>query len=148
MLRSSAAGEAMFFVILFLILFGITLAGVCGFYLARLAGVYLGGNPFSVIEKKGRAAMRAAHLGWVAMIAGPIVAFLISLATLPQLHKSEPNRGVFRDVMLLFLITGLGAVAGVIAGGAFWMTSAILGKVSNWGKKTRSPRDPDFDGPV
>ena len=49
---------------------------------------------------------------------------------------------------MVLLTIGIGSVAGVIVAGAFWTTSAILGKARDWGKKSESIRDPDFDGPV
>jgi hypothetical protein len=48
---------------------------------------------------------------------------------------------------MLALMVGVGTVAGVIATGAFWVSSACLGNVRKAAKRLRGVRDPEFDGP-
>ena len=73
----------MFLVSLLLILFGITLIGICASYFYDLIGEYFRGDPFSVIERKARAAIEAADLGWLAIASGPFVGLFCGSIFLP-----------------------------------------------------------------
>ncbi len=140
-----------FAALLILILFGITLAGVGGFFLVRTIGENLREKPFRAFESRVKAAIQAADLGCLAIACGPLLGFFISLAILPvalELAPREPHPDPHAAVMMLFLMTGVGLVAGVISGSAFWVSSALLGKVRKVAKRREGIWDSDFDGPV
>ena len=85
----------MFLVSLLLILFGITLIGICASYFYDLIGEYFRGDPFSVIERKARAAIEAADLGWLAIASGPFVGLFCGSIFLPvdDWLKARPSGG-------------------------------------------------------
>jgi hypothetical protein len=58
-----------------------------------------------------------------------------------------PSESPFEFPKMLALMAGVGAVAGVIAAGAFWATSSLLGNVRKAAKRLSGVRDPEFDGP-
>ena len=49
---------------------------------------------------------------------------------------------------MLFILIGAGLVAGVISRSAFWVSSALLGKVRKVAKRREGIWASDFDGPV
>jgi hypothetical protein len=133
---------------LLLILFGITLIGVGGFYFFRIIREYFRAKPFVAIERKAAAAMQAADLGWLAIVCGPLLGVVIFLLVLPlSLFLGPPPEGPLEIPKLLVLMVGIGAVAGAITAGAFWASSALLGNVRKAAKRLRGVRDPEFDGP-
>jgi len=132
-----------------LVLFGITLVGVGGFFLVRVFREYFRAKPFSAFEKKAAAAIQAADLGWLAIACGPLLGFFISLMGLPVgLLLRKPDDDPYEFPKMMILMIGVGAVAGVFAGGAFWVSSGLLGNVRKATKRLRGVRDPEFDGPV
>jgi hypothetical protein len=139
----------MFAIILLLSLFGITFVGVCGFYFANLLREYFRGETVSMIEKKARSAINAADLGWLAIVSAPLLGLLIGAIVTVTLSvmgvQDDPFLGYARFPLFMLVIS---SVAGVIAAGAFWTTSAILGKARQWSKKPGRFSDPDFDRPV
>jgi hypothetical protein len=137
-----------FGVFLLLILFGITLIGVGGFYFLRIVREYFRAKPFAAIEKKAAAAMQAADLGWLAIVCGPVFGVAVFLCVLlGTLFLGPPPEGLFEIPKLLVIMVGVGAVAGAITAGAFWSSSALLGNVRKAAKRLRGVRDPEFDGP-
>ena len=91
--------------------------------------------------------MQAGNLGLMAVVCGPLVGCFIGLMTLPALMR-EPGFGFVQLVLVPLLSMGLGALAGIIAGGAFWVSSTLLGRVRKTVKKwsRRGVWDPDLDG--
>jgi uncharacterized membrane protein YciS (DUF1049 family) len=137
-----------FVVVLLLVLFGLTLICVGGYFCARIAREYFRSKPFAVFEKKATAAIQAADLGWLAIVCGPLVPVLIVLPMLSISLFVRPADGSPLEVFqMLPIVFGVGAVAGVIAAGAFWISSALLGNVRKAAKRLRGVRDPEFDGP-
>ena len=137
-----------FFGIVSLVLFGITLIAVGGFYFVRVVGAYLGRKRDSALQERASAAMQAGNLAWMAVVCGPLLGFFGGLiSTLPAV-MIERRMGFLWHVEMLFLITGLGALAGIIAGGAFWASSAALGRVRKTVKRLARGGvwDPDLDG--
>ncbi len=130
-----------------LILFGITLIVVAGFYVFRVAISSLVSTPFIARKNRAILATDAGKTALLALVCGPIVAFFCGLATLPML-MTEPGFGFVAFIPHLLLVTGLGALAGIIAGGAFWASSALLGRVRKTVKKfaRRGVWDPELDG--
>jgi hypothetical protein len=137
----------MFVVLFLLVLFGITSMAVGGFFLVRSVKSRLRGGPFLAAHKRVIAAVQATNLGWLALACGPLLGLftvLISLPiTLPLLMRGSDHD---RDecVEILLVVPGAGVVAGIIAGGAFWVSSALLRRVrrKGWG----GDWDPDLDG--
>ncbi len=87
-----------FVVVLFLVLFGLTLFCVGGFFCFRIVREYFRGKPFAAFEKKAAAAIQAADMGWLAIVCGPLVpvfiflpSFLVSLFLLSTRRKSARN---------------------------------------------------------
>jgi hypothetical protein len=140
-------GGLLFAVEVILILFGITLVFVAAFYFLRVVISSLRGKPFVAIQKRAAAAMQAGNLAWMAVICGPLVALFGAMATIPMLIR-EPGFGFIAIILDLLLFTGLGVLAGIIAGGAFWTSSILLGRVRKTVKKwsRRGDWDPDLDG--
>ena len=137
-----------FVVVLLLVLFGLTLLCVGGFFGLRIVREYFGGKPFAAFEKKAAAAIQAADLGWLAIVCGPLVPALIFLPMLPlSLFFGPPDGSLLEMSKTLPIVVGVGAVAGVITAGAFWVSSALLGNVRKAAKRLRGVRDPEFDGP-
>jgi hypothetical protein len=138
-----------FAVALFLILFGITLTGVGGYFFVRLFAQIRRGKPFQVFEQRASAALQAADLGWVAIACGPVLGFFISLITVSILVVSpagESDRGLVAAAGDVMLTTGLGLVAGTILASAFWISSALVGKVRKSVRPRGTAPDPEFDG--
>jgi hypothetical protein len=140
-------GGLLFAVEVVLILFGITLVFVAGYYFLRVASSALKGHSIGALQTRVAAAMQAGNLGLMAVVCGPLVGCFIGLMTLPAV-MAEPGFGFFQLVLLLLLSMGLGALAGIIAGGAFWASSTLLGRVRKTVKKwtRRGVWDPDLDG--
>jgi hypothetical protein len=133
---------------LLLILFGITLIGVGGFYFFQIIRECFRAKPVVALEKKAAVAMQAADLGWLAIVCGPVFGVAIfSLVLLGTLFLGPPPEGRFEIPKLLVIMVGVGAVAGAITAGAFWASSALLGNVRKAAKRLRGVRDPEFDGP-
>jgi hypothetical protein len=133
---------------LLLILFGLTLVCVGGFFCLRIVREYFGAKPFAAIEKKAGAAIQAANLGWLAIVCGPMFGLFLFLLVLPITLLVGLAPVHFYEIPLFLLMSiGLGAVAGAIAAGAFWVSSALLGNVRKAAKRLRGVRDPVFDGP-
>jgi hypothetical protein len=138
-----------FVVLLLSILFGITSMAVGGFFFVRFVGSYLQGGPFLAAQKRVLAAIQATNLGWLALACGPLLGLFIALISLPitlplSLRGSDHDRSLF--VEMLRVMPGVGVVAGVIAGGAFWVSSALLGRVRKAAKRRGGAWDPDLDG--
>src|SRR5262249_16428638 len=115
-----------------LFLFGITSIAVGSFFFLRFVESYLRGGRFLAGQKKAVAAVQAADLGWLAVACGPLTAIAVALITLPTMAIIEHmslRKLIYETISMLFLMTGLGVVAGIIAGGAFWVSSALLGRV-------------------
>jgi hypothetical protein len=137
-----------FAVSLFLVLFGLTLACVGGSFCLRILREYFRAEPFAAFEKKATAAIQAADLGWLAIICGPLLGVFCYLPAIPiSLLVGPPSESPFEFPKMLALMAGVGAVAGVIAAGAFWATSSLLGNVRKAAKRLSGVRDPEFDGP-
>ena len=136
-------------VMILLMLFGITLIGVGGYFFLRVFRDYRVAKPAIAYEKKATAAIESATLGQVAVVCGPLLGLVVSFASLPLLLFKEPRYGFYAAVKWVILMTAVGAVAGVILGGAFWVSSACLGNVRKAAKKRlRGVLDPEFDGPL
>lgn len=137
-----------FIVYLLLVLFGLTLVCVGGFFCLRIIREYFCGKPFAAFEKKATAAIQAADMGWIAIVCGPIFGLVIFLAVLPITLLMGPAPAHFYDIpVALILMIALGAIAGAIAAAAFWVCSAFLGNIRKAAKRLRGVRDPEFDGP-
>src|SRR5260370_13459271 len=94
-----------------LMLFGITLVGVGGFFFLRVFREYFRAKPFSKFEKKAAAAIQAVEMGWVAIACGPLLGFFVCLIELPfTLYLKKPDDDPFEPVQMLFITTGLVAV--------------------------------------
>ena len=133
---------------LLLVLFGLTLVCVGGFFCLRIIREHFGAKPFAALEKKAAAAIQAADLGWLAIVCGPLLGLFVSLPVLPITLLLGPAPDHFYEIPLfLLLLIGLGAVAGAITAGAFWVSSALLGNVRKAAKRLRGVRDHEFDGP-
>lgn len=138
-----------FVVFLFLVLFGLTLFCVGGFFCFRIVREYFRGKPFTAFETKAAAAIQAADMGWLAIVCGPLVPVFIFLPSfLVSLFLLSPDESLLEMSKMLPVMVGVGGVAGVIAAGAFWVSSAFLGNVRKAAKRLRGVRDPEFDGPV
>jgi hypothetical protein len=131
-----------------LILFSITLISVGGFYFLRMIREYFRSKPFVAFEKKAAAAIQAADMGRVAIVCGPILGFAIAVPGLLLFLFVGPDRDFHSPPLFLLFVVGVGAVAGAITAGAFWISSALLGNVRKAAKRLRGVRDPEFDGPV
>jgi hypothetical protein len=137
-----------FAVFLLLILFVLTLVCVGGFYVLRIIREYFCARPFAAFEKKAAAAIQATDLGWLAIVCGPLLGLFIFLPVLPISLFVGPAPDHFYEIPLfLLLLIGLGALAGAITAGAFWVSSALLGNVRKATKRLRGVRDPEFDEP-
>ena len=138
-----------FVAILFLVLFGLTLLCVGGYFCLTIVREYFRGKPFAVFEKKATSAIQAADMGWLAIVCGPLIPVLIFLPMLPLslFGLRRPDGSLLEMSKMLPIVIGVGAVAGVIAAGAFWVSSALLGNVRKAAKRLRGVRDPEFDGP-
>ena len=75
-------GSRGFAVFLLLVLFGLTLFCVGGFFCFRIVREYFYGKPFAARETKAAAAIQTADLGWLAIICGPLVPVFILLPAL------------------------------------------------------------------
>jgi hypothetical protein len=137
-----------FAVFLLLVLFGLTLLCVGGYFCVRIVREYFRSKPFATFEKKAASAIQAADMGWLALVCGPLVPALIFLLLLPlSLFVGPPDMSLLEMSKMLPIVVGVGAVAGVITAGAFWVSSAFLGNVRKAAKRLRGVRDPEFDGP-
>ncbi len=138
-----------FAAVLLLILFGITSIVVGGYYSLRLAISSLFGRPFAAHSKRSADARQSGHLALMAIGCGPLIALFIGLISSLALRQ-QPGFGFVTVAKNLLLITGLGGLAGIIAGGAFWVSSALLGRARKTVKKWVGGGiwDSDFDGPV
>jgi hypothetical protein len=132
--------------VVLLILFGITLIIVGGYYFVRFAIPSLFGKSFTALQKRSAAAMQSGHLALLALVCGPLVSTFVGLVTLLALLR-EPGFEFLAATKLFLLMTGLGTLAGIIAGGAFWASSKLLGRARKTVKKwTRGGVwDADFD---
>jgi hypothetical protein len=137
----------MFAPILLLILFGITSVVIGGFYLLRIVVSSLRGTPYHVFHKRTVAAIQAGNLGWLAIICGPLLGLFVCLCTLP-LVTFAPDITIIEFVKIVLVMIGVGVVAGIIAGGAFWVCSALLKPVRKAVNRLRGVGvwDPDLDG--
>jgi hypothetical protein len=132
--------------VVLLILFGITLIVVGGYYSIPVAVSSLFGKPFTALQKRSAAAMQSGHLAWMAVVCGPLVSSFVGLMTLPAM-LGEPGFGFLAAMKALLLLAGLGTLAGIIAGGAFWASSVLLGRARKTVKKWARGGvwDGDFD---
>jgi hypothetical protein len=135
------------FEIVCVILFGITLIVVAGYYFVRVALGYLTGKRPAALQERSAGAGQARTMARLSFVVGPL---FTALPCAFILLMAPTDRG-FRwpDVARALLTTlGVGAVAGTISGGAFWASSALLGRVRKTLKKRgHGPAwDPDFDG--
>jgi hypothetical protein len=135
------------FGIIALILFGITLTFVSAFYFVRVAGGYFSSRRAGVLQERAAGASQAGNLALLALGCGPVLAIFIGLITLPATVRL-PGFRLLDSIAAFFTIAGVGTVAGMIAGGAFWVCSSLLGRVRKTLKKRARGRawDPDFDG--
>jgi hypothetical protein len=135
-----------FAAVLILILFGITLICVAGYYFIRVAGSSLFGKPFTALQKRTAAAVQSANLSLMTVVCGPLIGLFICLISLPVMLISGLKFIEF--VKQIPILTGAGALAGIIGGGAFWVSSALLGRVRKTVKKWARGGvwDPDLDG--
>jgi hypothetical protein len=133
--------------VLLLILFGITAVVISGFFLLQVVVTSLRGKPYHVFQKRAIAAIQAGNLGWMAIICGPFLAFFIALGTLPLLFR-EPDFTMRSFAITLLIMIGVGAVAGIIGGGAFWVCSAFLAPVRKAANclQDKGVWDADLDG--
>jgi hypothetical protein len=130
-----------------LILFGITSIVVGGYYFIRVAVSSLLSRPFAASQKRSAAARQSGHLALLAVACGPLISLFIGLISIPALLR-EPGYGFLAVMKDLLLVTGLGTLAGIIAGGAFWASSALLDRTRKTVKKWAGGRlwDSEFDG--
>ncbi len=132
-----------------LFLFGITLIAVGGFFFARFIASYLRGGPFRAAQKRAAAAVQAANLSWLSLACGPSVAIAVAMIRLPMAAATDHRtfyKFIYEIGSGLLLMAGLGLAAGIIAGGAFWVSSALLGRVRKAAKRWGGTWDPDLDG--
>jgi hypothetical protein len=140
----------MWIIILLVGLFGITLVFVCGSAFGDLLTEYFRGGPIAVIERKARSSVKAADMGWAAIVSAPLVGILLGSIVIPVelwwkgVRDADPL-GYGQKVLLVILVS---SIAGVIVAGAYWTSSAILGKARDWDKKTLRSGDPDLDAPM
>jgi drug/metabolite transporter (DMT)-like permease len=131
------------------ILFGLTLVVVGGRYFVRMVAASLGGYSGSPGRERAEGEEQAGRLAMLTFICGPIVSLAIGLAVLPIVFV---ERGMslleILGAIILFLLVGV--VAGLIGGGAFLVTSLLLGPVRKQVGKWRRGNDwdPDFDSLV
>jgi hypothetical protein len=128
-----------------LILFVITVLAVGGYFLVRVIGSSIRSKRFIVLQTKALAAVQAANLGWLAVVCGPLLGLLITLFAIPSLSK-DLHYNLLEILQHVLLMIGLGAVAGIIGGGAFWVASASLGQIRKSAKRWGGTWDPDIDG--
>jgi ClpX C4-type zinc finger len=121
-----------------------------GAYLLPLVKECFRGETGSVIERKARSAVEAADLGWVALVSGPLCGLFYGAIVLPVALALKQAREVapLPYGTRLLLLIAVSSIAGLIVAGAFWTTSAILGKAREWGKKAGPSGDPDLDVPL
>jgi hypothetical protein len=137
-------------ILLFLSVFGVTLLCISGSYFLPLVKECFTSEAHSVIEQKARSAVDAADLGWAALVAAPFCGLFYGALVVPfqlwinDVREAAPVSYGAR-LLLVFAVT---CIAGLIVAGAFWTTSAILGKTRTWGKKQPPFGDPDLDGPL
>ncbi len=137
-------------ILLLSIVFGITLLCVCASYFLPLIKDCFTSETCSVIERKARSAIEAADLGWVALVSGPLLGLFFGAVMWPVELALKPGHWAapLPYGTRLLLAIALSSIAGLILAGAFWITSAILGKAREWGKKLGSSGDPDLDAPL
>ena len=116
------------FGIISLILFGITLTFVAGFYVARVARGYLSGERTAALQERVAGARQAGNLALVALACGPILSGCICLVLLPILIWF-PDFRLLHYIGMSTLMIGVGTLAGIIGGGAFWASSTLMGQV-------------------
>jgi hypothetical protein len=124
------------FSVILLILFGLTVVVLGGLFLARAVVSHGAGKSAHSAQKRAMAAKQARDLGWLAMVSGPLAGFLIALITWPAMGRKSPldSRAL---ATMLFLMAGLGTIAGLIAGAAFRMSSVFLGRIRKTVKRLR-----------
>ena len=123
--------------LLILILFGITSLAVGAFYVIRIVASYLRGEPFGAARGRAVAAGQASTLAGLAIACGPLVARPIGLLSCGAELIIEGRSGFTMGLGLRLLTTGLGVVAGLIAGGAFLLSSRLLGRFRKTVKRLR-----------
>ncbi len=133
--------------LILMIMFGITLVGIGGYYLIRVVGASLQGKPYQALQKRAIASIQAGNLGWMAIVCGPLFGLFLYLLTLPVMF-TLPDFTVIEFGKMILLMIGVGAVAGVIAGGAFWTCSALMRPVRKAVNRLRGRGvwDPELDG--
>jgi hypothetical protein len=138
----------LFAAVLIFLLFAITSLAVGVFYVIRIAASYLRGGSLAVPRERESVAREASNLAIFAIASGPLVALLIGLISCGAGVILEGRNGLLTGLGLLLLMMGLGAVAGLIAGGAFLLSSRIFGRFRKVVMKLRSGGvwDPELDG--
>jgi hypothetical protein len=138
------------FGILSLILFGITLVFVAGFYFVRVIRAYLRLRRAGALQERAAGATQAGDLAWLAITCGPVIGLL---ATAPAFlimiigHKFDPS-WIGRSLVATLVAIGICTLAGTITAAAFWTSSTLLSQA----RKALKPRarggvwDPDLDG--
>lgn len=111
-----------------LILFGVALVVVGGVYGVRLGWGYLWADNSSPLIERARAAMHSHRMAGLAFVTGPFVGLLVCLVTLPPLVWWE-GFGPMQCLGSVVLMLGLGLLAGIVAGGSFYVISELLGGI-------------------
>jgi hypothetical protein len=130
-----------------LLLFGILLTFMAGYFLLRVVGAYWRGRGAVARRERAEGSRQAREMAMLALICGPVVGGGITLMMLPLVFIRSDFR--FLDYLgILAVTTGIGAFAGLIAGGAFRVTGVCLGRVRKTLKtwKRGGVWDADLDG--
>jgi hypothetical protein len=135
-----------FFVMVSLILFAITLIGVGGFYLLRSLGRVVRGTASSGLRERQAASRESGGLARLALVCGPLLGLFLCLLILPVAVIGRLDLREYAK--LLPVMAGVGVLAGIIGGGAFWASSSLFGTIRKTVKKWRRGGvwDPEFDG--
>jgi hypothetical protein len=129
------------------ILFGIILTIVAGYYFVRVALRYHTGKRPAALQERAAGAGQARTMAVLSLVVGPLFAVVPCSFNLPMAIASHGLR--WPDLATACLATlAVGALAGTISGGAFWASSALLGQVRKTLKKRSrgGTWDPEFHG--
>lgn len=151
-----------------LILLGLTLIFVGGYYVVRLAAAYCRGRSYEAARTKDESRSQASELAWLALKVGPAIGLGVSLffivvmtfaaliaKLLSILFDVQPPGDVPRDLrdflhfaLAAILVTGISTLCGAIAAVAFWTSSAFMRQARKKLKRSRGAGvwDLDLDG--
>jgi hypothetical protein len=136
-LQLPSQGELLlFYALLLLIPFGFIMVVVAGFCLIRFIRSNLRSKPFSLLRKGESLQTPFGKLAGLIMGCGPFLGLFVALLSLPAyIREFHPDRTVIGAMLLI--MAGLGAILGIIAGGALWVSSALLERVRRTAKPPR-----------